>query len=371
MDKIRAYMITTGGIKCGIADYSLNLYGELDKLDCTDMEIIPIKNPDSINLFYFLKLLRKIEDPDVIHIQYQRTMFGKIPLLESIPKLKNIYAFIILNTYFPIIISFLRLWKGYNVVTTVHEFSLYSGSEKIILKFLNLSDYLIFHENKTLNLFKDAGIKKEKLIKIPIALSEAKILDKNESKEKLGISQKKVITIFGFLHENKGHDLVIDILPKLDKDIILLVAGEARVKEHQQYYQFLKDKVIELKLNDRVIFLDYVEDSKLPVVFNATDIFIFPYRFIYASGAFSLVLNYNNPIIASNISYFKEFKQEYDCIELFDLNNEEDLLKKINRVLNNEKKQNYLKKKCLKVYNLLNWKKIAEKTGKVYIKVKG
>lgn len=367
MDKIKVYMMTTWEIKCGIANYSSYLYHELDKLDCLDAKIIPIKNPDSLNPIYFIRLLRQIKNPDIIHIQYQNTIFGNVPLIGTNAKLKNIYTFIFLNSYFPIIISILKLWKHYNVVTTVHEFGVNSFSEKILLKFLNLSDYLIFHEDKTLNMLKKAGIKKEKLLKIPIGVLKAKILDKNESKQKLGVSQKKVITIFGFLHKNKGHDLVIDVFPKLDNNTILLIAGGIRLKEHEEYYQSLKDKVNKLGLEDKVIFLNFVEDSELPVVFSATDMFIFPYRFIQVSGALALVLNYNNPIITSNIDYFKEFKEEYNCIELFDLNNRDDLLKTINEILNSKEKQEYLKERCKNAYDELNWGKIAEKTCKTYL----
>lgn len=368
MDKIKVYMLTTWGIKCGIADYSSYLYHELDKLDCIDLNIVSINKPDSPNPFYFINLLRQIKDPDIVHIQYQRTMFGNVPLIGTIPKLKDIYTFIILNSYFPLIISILKLWKHFNIVTTVHEFGIHSISERIVLRFLNLSDYLFFHENKTLKLFENAGINGKKLFKIPIGLPESEVFDKEESKQKYGVAGKRVLTIFGFLHENKGHDLIIDIMPELDNDVILLIAGEARIKEHEEYQQFLKDKVNELGLNDRVIFLGFVEDQELPVVFSATDIFLFPYRYIYASAALSFVFGYNNPILTSNIDYFKEFKEEYDCIELFDLNNRDDLLKKINEILNSRKRE-YLIEKCENAYNELNWGKIAEKTCKAYLKL--
>jgi len=363
MNKIKVYMITTWGIKCGVADYSNNLYQELNKLDYIEPEIIPIKKTNSLSPFYFFKLLKEIKDPDIIHIQYQYAMFGRIPLLY------NINIFKILSSYFSLIIFYLKFWKGYNVITTVHEFSGNSISERVILKFLNMSDYLILHEKKTLEIFKNSGIKQEKLLKIPIGLAEGKLLDKVKSKQKLGISQKRVITIFGFLHENKGHELVIDVLPKLDNDVILLIAGEARVKEHEQYYQFLKDKVNKLGLKGRVKFLNFVDDSDIPIVFSATDLFIFPYRFIYASAALASVISYNIPIITSDIEYFKEFREENDCIEIFDLSDKDDLLEKISGLFNNETRQQYLKERCKQVYTRLNWGKIAEKTCKIYLKM--
>lgn len=116
--KIKVYMITTWEINCGIATYSNKFFQELCKLDYVDLIIIPIKNPSSLNPFYFLKLLKKIENPDIIHIQFHPDLFGQIPLLNYISKLNGLIS------YFPLIIFVLKILKGYTVIITVHEFTL-------------------------------------------------------------------------------------------------------------------------------------------------------------------------------------------------------------------------------------------------------
>jgi len=50
---------------------------------------------------------------------------------------------------------------------------------------------------------------------------------------------------------------------------------------------------------------------------NATDIAILPYRYATESMMLRLLVAYTIPTITSDLSVFKEVKQEYDCIELF------------------------------------------------------
>ena len=176
----------------------------------------------------------------------------------------------------------------------------------------------------------------------------------------------KVITIFGFVSPNKGHDLIIEILPKLDEDIVLFVAGGARTRDQEKYKKSLENQVSSLGLENRVKFFNFVDKKDLPIVASATDLFIYPYRWIVASAALSLGLSYRVPTITSDLSYFKEIKDRYDCIELFENGNKQDLFNKIKHLLKDKERQDYLKKKCEEFYDETSWRSVAIKTSNIY-----
>lgn len=285
-------------------------------------------------------------------------MFGHVPL----PRFPS--------NYFPLLIFILKTWKKNKIITTIHELNsdLNSVASKIILKFLlYFSDKFIVHNKRLMEFLEKNGISRKNIVVVTIGTPKGKILDKEICKKKLNLLNKKILTIFGFVCENKGHDLVIDILPELDKNVVLLIAGGPRVREHEEYYSYLKNKVSILDLDNRVKFLGFVKENDLPVIFSATDIAIFPYRWIVASEALHLALGYKIPTIASDLDYFREIKNKYDCIVLFKNNNSRDLLAKIQKLLNSEKKQKYLKRKCEEFCRKTSWKEIAKKHITTYL----
>ena len=104
----------------------------------------------------------------------------------------------------------------------------------------------------------------------------------------------------------------------------------------------------------------------LPVIASATDLFVYPYKWIVASAALSLGLSYRVPTISSDLSYFKEIQDKYDCIELFKTGNKQDLLIKIRQLLVDLDRQAYLKKKCEEFYYDTSWRSVAKKTNTIY-----
>jgi len=352
MNKIN--FITSWDIKCGIADTTKSLVDELEKYDDFEFNVCPVQKLGSRNPIYFFKLLKNIQKNQITHIQYHSDLFG--------PFIPNFSL-----SYFPMIIFLLKFWRKNKVITTVHEIDSNSRIDRLLLKFLNLSDKLIAHNNKLIDSMNERGIKKDKLFLIPLGTSKGKLMDKEWCKNELGVTKNTVLTTFGFIGPNKGYDLIIDILPQLKEDCVLIIVGGSQNKDQNRYKNFLKEKISSTKLENRVKFLDFVEEEKLPVIANATDIFLYPYRWIIASAALSLALSYEVPTITSDLDYFKEIKREYDCVDLFKNRNRNDLLEKIQRILDSEEKQNHLKEKCKHFLEKTNWKVICDETRKLYL----
>ncbi len=349
--------ITSWNTECGIADTTKPLVDELKKHDDLKINICPVKKSGVYNPFYFFKLLKNIKKNQITHIQYHSDLFSPFIPHTSI-------------SYFPVIISLLKLWRKNKIVTTVHEIDSNSRIDKVIIKFLNLSDKLIAHDTNLINSIEKCGVKKDKLFLIPLGTSQGKLLDKTSCKNKLGVANKKILTIFGFIGLNKGHDLVIDILPELGEDYILIIAGDAQTKEQIGYKNLLKEQISSAELQDRVKFLGFVDEKQVPTVAGATDIFVYPYRWIIASAALNTALSYQIPTITSDLDYFRQIKKEYCCIELFERENRQDLLEKIQGVLRSSQKQRYLKEKCTYFNKKTSWSAVCDKTKQLYLELK-
>ena len=353
---IKINFITSWNTECGIAETSKFLVNELEKHEDIQTSICPVKKSGTRNPFYYIKLLKNVRKNQITHIQYHGDLFS--PFIPGFSL-----------GYFPMVIFLLKFWRKNKIITTVHEIDPNSMLDKLNIKFLNLSNKLIAHNRNTINSMEKNGIKNNKLFLIPLGTSESKILDKTFCKNNLGLPDRKILTIFGFIGLNKGHDLIIDILQDLDEDCILIIAGTSSNREQIEYMHLLKNKISSSGLQDRVKFLGFVDEKKLPVVANATDIFLYPYRWIVASAALNIALSYQIPTITSDLDYFMEIKKEYNCITIFKSENKQDLLEKIQDLLSSDEKQKHLKEKCMYFNKKTSWKSIGSKTKELYLEL--
>ncbi len=97
---------------------------------------------------------------------------------------------------------------------------------------------------------------------------------------KLNLKGKRVLLTVSRLSERKGHDQVIRTLPKLlpkIPNLVYLIAGTGAEEDR------LKQISASLGVDNAIRFLGYVEDDRLPSLYNLADIFIMPNREI-ASG---------------------------------------------------------------------------------------
>jgi glycosyltransferase involved in cell wall biosynthesis len=106
-----------------------------------------------------------------------------------------------------------------------------------------------------------------------IALFELDVLRKTLS---LGVNSH-MVGFLGFISPVKGLEYLIrsiKLVKEKCNDVKLVIAGG--VPPHQQdYYIKLKNLVCELKLSKDIIFVDYVEHEKVPLVLRLFNIFVF------------------------------------------------------------------------------------------------
>lgn len=121
-------------------------------------------------------------------------------------------------------------------------------------------------------------------------------------KEKLGKQEGDVflITTSRLVHKN-GIDTVIEALPSMSPHIKFLIVGNGP-DEHK-----LKLQVTNSKLEDRVIFLGYMDASAIPAYLKIADIFIRPSRSEGMGNSFIEAFAAGLPVIATQEGGIADF----------------------------------------------------------------
>lgn len=353
--------VTSCGDRCGIASYSRNLL----KASKPDIKIKKVCLPPfSFNpLNYLLAGISAGRGCDLVHVQYQQGLFGCILPL---PVLRAINHF----PLFSIPILLYRLF-GKKVVYTIHENNPSNPWQLLALFLMNLtSDKLMVHSEDIMPILMQNGISKNKIEYLPLPILEREPLSKTWCRKNLGIKASSfVIVLFGFIHKNKGFDLVLSLLPKLPQSTELIIAGSARTAEHKSYLRTLKQTSRKLIIEDRVHFFDYLSDDELPELFHSADLAILPYRWIQTSAVLTDLLSCNLPILTSDLPHFQTIKKKYSCIETFKSNNPDDLLLKITYLMEHQEKLKELSASTKKFVSDSSASAVFSKTCEMYSQV--
>lgn len=348
-------LVTTWNARCGIASYSASLANELRKL--SKVYITKVLETQKLNFARFFVLgVEAGRLSDVVHVQCEYGVFG-------------------LSAFFLYIgLALART----SVITTFHEVmketgggiagKLYKMLSEVIC---NVSNFTIVHTLESRELLsKICAVPRDRLVVIPHGSFENPIIqDKDACKAKLNLQGKTVLTIPGFVRRNKGHDLLINVIPLLNKRVHLLIAGGPRVKQHEAYYEQLKQKAQQQGIIGRVTFSGYIPDEEIPVVMSATDIAVLPHIYgVTQSGILHILVAYRIPTITSDLEAFKEVASQYGCLQLFKVGDRKDLFEKVSALLNDEEKQSLLRARCEEMWNNTKWSAVAKKHVEVYLK---
>lgn len=363
LSELTVNLVTSWNTRCGIAAYSSMLANEL-KND-VKLKIVDVPKNRTFSPYFFVLGHQNGRKNEVTQVQFAYGMFPGF--LQS-----RRYGF----SDFGALLYYLGLaFSKSLIVTTFHEVKIKkntSGKIKVIYEKLldkvicNVSDLIIVHTNESKKyLIKDYGMNEKRIKVIPMGCFEyPKINNKDKAKEMLNLTGKKVITIPGFISKNHGIDLMVSILPYLEKETVLLISGGTRTKENEQYREKLKEIAKQNHTEKRLFFID---EYPIPVtVFNATDIAVLPYRYATESLSLRMLVAYDIPTITSNLKFFREIKKQYSCLETFETNNTESLLAETIELLNNHEKQNNLREKCTEMWRQNRWSEIAKQYVATY-----
>jgi glycosyltransferase involved in cell wall biosynthesis len=246
-----------------------------------------------------------VSRPDILHVQY----------------------FPFLDHGFRFEIWFLRWVRRLRVpiVYTVHNVTYQDapGRHKPLYKrAYHMADALICHgEEARLQLMQDFEVPQDRISVIPHGpLFEQKPeMSSREARKKLGLqNQAPLVLCLGVISEYKGIPFLLDAWKRLAEygtEGRLLIAGTG----DPGLLASIREKVSVGNLESSVdLWLHFIPVDQLPVLFTAADILVYPYKAGTTSGALLTGLNYNKPIIATKLAFFREYLRDGDNALLVD-----------------------------------------------------
>ena len=147
-------------------------------------------------------------------------------------------------------------------------------------------------------------------------------------------SSEKVILLAGRVVKEKGMHLAIKMCKELGKAIPnykLLIAGQG------SYLVALRKLVIELGVNDHVIFCDHVPAKEMPAYYNACDVFLLPTLHVEVIP-FALLeaMSCEKPVVSSDIGGVSSAVNDGRNGFLFPVGDIQAMLKSIVKLLSND-----------------------------------
>ncbi len=175
------------------------------------------------------------------------------------------------------------------------------GDEAFARYFISSCDGYITMSQAVMNdLNKFTTSTHKKFLLHPLYTSFGNKLNKQEARQKLGISNEvNLVLFFGLIRHYKGLDLLLEAFSLLppNSNIKLLIAGE--FYEDKQPYL---DIISKHQLDDKVILHGkFIANEDVKLYFSATDLVALPYRNATQSGVTQVSFHFEVPTLVTNV----------------------------------------------------------------------
>lgn len=287
-----------GFLQVGRERSGLRRYGEVLALEAARHEGIEVLESDiggrNASWAELRRAARRLRDVDVVHLQWKLAdwdpRFGGIPRMEVV----------------------LQAMRRPLVVTMHDVFAREGAWDRTIspaalgLRRLGLAARsLVVHseeERERLRGLVPAG----KVEVIPhFVVVRPTLPDREGSRAALDVSDRRVITLLGYLTKRRGHRLVIDALADLPADVVAVFVGTT-IEGRDHVASALRQHAIDRGVADRVRFMGYLPEPELEQVLAATDVALCPFERMSASGALATWISSGRSIVTSDLAPFRE-----------------------------------------------------------------
>lgn len=212
----------------------------------------------------------------------------------------------------------------------------------------------------------------EKLTVIPGGIDLERFSPSKERKElrkKFNIPEDKftLLTIRNLVSRMGLENLILALkdLVKIYTNIFLVIGGRGYLEKK------LKDMVIELNLEQYILFAGYIPDELLPEYYQTADLFILPTKLLEGFGLIILEsLACGTPVLATPVGAIVEILEKFDKKFLFRGTAPEDIARGIKEFLDHQEEYPDLREKCRKfVEENYSWDKFTEDTEKIFCEI--
>lgn len=263
---------------------------------------------------------------------------------------------------------------GYKLVWTVHDFFTHCRRQLALQYLLNLgvaqlSDGVFVNFHKSVEDVHRWFRRKRGVYYIPHGNYRSwypNTVSREEAREALDLpTDGFVYLLFGGTRVNRGLDLAVSAFQQItgpdSRDTYMLIVGTTwggfeGIEEALQ-------RQIGPYCNIRRI-REFVPDDQVQVYFNAADVVVLPYNYIYTSGAAMLALTFSRPIIAPRMGSLPEIIHDERIGILFEPRNVQSLAAalKAMRKRSGRNDTQYLEQECAPY----DWELIWPQAAKAY-----
>ena len=326
-------MISPFFVRCGIATYTAALSKALADLDCEVFGVrwprFGMRTPELVK-----SVLDRIPEVDVIHHQCEYGLL--VPNLEG-----TLYD------------GLRQLGKP--LVVTMHSVG-NSAADKIIGE---VGGRIVVHNEWCARNFQGDP---KKVVIIPHGCAPVECPPAEVCKKALGIDPKvPIVGYVGFISPNKGLEVLIEAMRGVP-NAALLIGGGWFVGDETSYIMQLKQWSLEA-LKGRCMWLGYVPDERLALVYGAMDVFAYPSKHASESGALLMGIAHGRATIASAVPPFKE-KEKSGALVTFQ--SVEDLREKLIRLIGGDRERKALEEGAKKYAEANSWREVAKKHKSLY-----
>ena len=386
---------------CGISDYTERIEPELRKIyDVTILRLnsAVLKSDDRRMIKLGNKLIEEMADQldsfDCVNIQFEAGLYGphskiiKKRIVKLIRKSKNL-IFTFHSVHLEVPKPNIKNLFGKTIFREIgHYFSarnlflLYDSIVKEVKRVdldKNRKANIIVHDKKSANFISNAyGFRN--VYRHPLGLDNANSRNHGfsekeyfEFRENYNVKKEdKVIGLFGFVSEYKGHLTAVKALDYLPDNYVIMIFGAQHpdsVRPFAKIDSYLgsllnyiqeddnkkkKNKNSGRLLSDRITFVGSISNEEFSRAMRCCDFVALPHMEVgqMASGVAAMAIENHARALFSNTKCFHALKEDFEgCYETFDVGNYMQLASKI---LNYDDNHNKYIDEALKIHNIEN-----------------
>ncbi|MBI4302397.1 MAG: glycosyltransferase [Chloroflexi bacterium] len=221
------------------------------------------------------------------------------------------------------------------------------------------------HEKSQLTRLYEARPQKVAIIPCGVDLNRFRPLNKAEARQKLGLTNSKILLFVGRIEPFKGLDLLIETMAQIEDKCglhLIIVGGDA----HQDEIKRLRLLAQELGVAARVTFGGAVDHEKLPLYYNAADVCMIP-SYHESFGMVALeALACGVPVIASRVGGLQDIVRDGETGYLIPWHCPEPFAERLELLIGNDTLRRNFSRAARASVEKFNWPVIADSILKRY-----
>lgn len=337
-------LITTWDDLCGIASYSRLLVPQLERH--VTIGVIPIDAGVRSEPGAYARVAREANGYDLVHLQHEGSFFGpgfcRPGLAAMVPRW---IAPGVGPSAFPRLVASLNV----PLVVTVHELPPAIGApgevtspgprwarainRRCLRRSLARASAILVHSSGDFGKLTDMGLDQTKLHVVGLGIPQpGHQVDRRSARGELGLEGRFVLLMFGFVNWRKAHRTVVDLLPQLPEDVMVLIAGAEHPQDDSGYAESLRAHVASLGLADRVKFTGELSERGIAAVHAAADLaVVVPDDMPGGSASLTTSLGYRLPVVGWGPTQFEELARRVGGIRVVPQGDTGELLSSLRR----------------------------------------